>query len=42
MQISPSDGLPEYGGVATLSVFMLVLALGFSAWYSRVQRQAPR
>ena len=42
MQISPSDGLPEYGGVATLSVFMLVLALGFSAWYSRMQRQAPR
>jgi iron(III) transport system permease protein len=42
MQISPSDGLPEYGGVATLSVFMLVLALAFSAWYSRVQRQAPR
>ena len=42
MEISPSDGLPEYGGVATLSVFMLILALGFSAWYSRVQRQAPR
>jgi iron(III) transport system permease protein len=42
MQVSPSDGLPEYGGVATLSVFMLVLALGFSAWYNRVQRQAPR
>jgi iron(III) transport system permease protein len=42
MQINPSDGLPEYGGVATLSVFMLVLALGFSAWYNRVQRQAPR
>jgi iron(III) transport system permease protein len=42
MQISPSDGLPEYGGVATLSVFMLVLALGFSVWYSRVQRRAPR
>jgi iron(III) transport system permease protein len=42
MQISPSDGLPEYGGVATLSVFMLVLALAFSAWYNRVQRQAPR
>src|SRR6185437_12539373 len=42
MQISPSDGLPEYGGVATLSVFMLILALGFSAWYSRVHRQAPR
>ncbi|HEY3917266.1 MAG TPA: iron ABC transporter permease [Stellaceae bacterium] len=42
MQISPSDGLPEYGGVATLSVFMLILALAFSAWYGRVQRQAPR
>ena len=42
MQISPSDGLPEYGGVAALSVFMLILALGFSTWYSRVQRQAPR
>jgi iron(III) transport system permease protein len=42
MQVSPSDGLPEYGGVATLSVFMLMLALGFSAWYNRVQRQAPR
>lgn len=42
LQISPTDGLPQYGGVATLSVFMMVLAIAFSAWYSRVQRQAPR
>ena len=42
LQISPTDGLPQYGGVATLSVFMLVLAIAFSAWYGRVQRQAPR
>lgn len=42
LQISPTDGLPDYGGVAALSVFMLALAAGFSAWYNRVQRQAPR
>jgi len=42
LQISPTDGLPEYGGVAALSVFMLALAVMFSGWYNRVQRQAPR
>ncbi|HLI20010.1 MAG TPA: iron ABC transporter permease [Stellaceae bacterium] len=42
LQISPSDGLPQYGGVATLSVFMMALAIAFSAWYNRAQRQAPR
>ena len=42
LQVNPTDGLPEYGGVAALSVFMLVLALAFSWWYGRVQRHAQR
>ncbi len=42
LQVNPTDGLPEYGGVAALSVFMLALAVAFSVWYGRVQRRAPR
>ena len=42
LEVNPSDGLPDYGGVAALSVFMLVLAIFFTWWYSRVQARAPR
>jgi iron(III) transport system permease protein len=42
LQVSPTDGLPEYGGVAALSVFMVALAILFSWWYGRVQARAPR
>ena len=41
-QLTPTEGLPEYGGVATLSVIMVALALGLSWCYRVVQRQAPR
>jgi len=42
LQVNPTDGLPHYGGVAALSVFMLGLAVVFSWWYGWVQRRAPR
>src|SRR5579885_1764176 len=42
LQVSPTDGLPEYGDVAALSVFMVALAVLFSWWYGRVQARAPR
>ena len=41
-QLTPTEGPPEYGGVATLSVIMVVLAVGLSWCYRSVQRQAPR
>ena len=41
LQVTPTDGLPEYGGVAALSVFMVVLAAVLSWWYGRVQGRAP-
>jgi iron(III) transport system permease protein len=41
-QLTPTEGLPEYGEVATLSVIMVVLAVALSWCYRRVQRQAPR
>lgn len=41
LQVNPTDGLPEYGGVAALSVFMVALAVLFSWWYGRVQKRAP-
>ncbi len=41
-QMSPTEGIPQYGGVAVLSVIMVVLAAGLSAWYVAMQRQAPR
>ena len=40
--INPDGGLPEYGAVAALSMFMLTLAVLMTLWYARVQRQAPR
>jgi iron(III) transport system permease protein len=42
LAVNPSDGLPDYGGVAALSVFMVALAVIFSWWYARVQAAAPR
>jgi iron(III) transport system permease protein len=41
-QLTPTEGPPEYGGVATLSVIMLVIAVLMSWSYRAVQRQAPR
>jgi len=40
--VSPFDGLPEYGTVATLSVIMVALAALLTWWYTRIGRQAPR
>ena len=42
LEVNPSDGLPEYGSVAALSVFMVALAVLFSWWYASVQARAPR
>jgi len=41
-QLTPTEGLPEYGSVATLSVVMVALAIVLSWCYRTVQRQAPR
>jgi iron(III) transport system permease protein len=41
-EISPADGLPEYGGVAGLSVVMVIFAAGLTWWYSTVQRRSSR
>jgi iron(III) transport system permease protein len=41
-ELTPTEGAPEYGGVATLSVIMLAIALLMSWSYRAVQRQAPR
>jgi iron(III) transport system permease protein len=41
-QLTPTEGLPEYGRVASLSVIMVLLAIVMSACYRAVQRQAPR
>ncbi len=41
-EISPADGLPEYGGVASLSVIMVVFAAFLTWWYSTVQRRSSR
>lgn len=41
-QLTPTEGPPEYGGVATLSVFMVIIALLMSWCYRMVQRQAPK
>lgn len=41
-QLTPTEGLPEYGNVATLSVLMVGLAVMLSWCYRRVQRDAPR
>jgi iron(III) transport system permease protein len=41
-QVSPFDGLPEYGVVATLSVIMVALAAVLTWWYTRLARHAQR
>jgi len=41
-ELTPTEGAPEYGGVATLSVIMLAIAALMSWGYRAVQRQAPR
>ena len=40
--VSPFDGLPEYGVVATLSVIMVALAAVLTWWYTRLSRHAQR
>lgn len=40
--LTPTEGAPDYGGVATLSVIMLAIAALMSVSYRAVQRQAPR
>jgi iron(III) transport system permease protein len=40
--LTPSEGAPEYGNVATLSVIMIALAACLSWLYRRAQRQAPK
>jgi iron(III) transport system permease protein len=40
--MNPTEGLPEYGGVATLGMLMVLLALGMSLWYGTLQKRAPR
>jgi iron(III) transport system permease protein len=40
--LTPTEGLPEYGNVAALSMIMIVLAVLLSWCYRLVQRQAPR
>jgi iron(III) transport system permease protein len=38
--LTPSEGVPGYGHVASLSLIMLVIALAMSTLYRRVQRRA--
>ncbi len=40
--LSPSEGAPEYGNVATLSVIMAFVAAGLSWAYRKAQAQAPK
>jgi iron(III) transport system permease protein len=40
--LTPTEGPPDYGGVATLSVIMLAVAALMSICYRAVQRQAPK
>jgi iron(III) transport system permease protein len=40
--LTPTEGLPEYGNVAALSMIMVALAVLLSWVYRVVQRQAPR
>lgn len=40
--LTPSEGAPEYGNVAALSVMMVAIAAGLSTAYRRAQRQAPK
>ena len=40
--LTPSEGAPEYGNVASLSVIMVALAAILSVAYRRAQQQAPK
>ncbi len=40
--LTPSEGAPEYGNVATLSVIMIGVAALLSWLYRKAQRQAPK
>jgi iron(III) transport system permease protein len=40
--ITANTGLPDYGGVATLSVMLAIFAGFLSWWYSTLQRDQPR
>ncbi len=41
-QLSPDDGLPQYGPATALSTFVIFMAGGLSLWYGRLQNQAHR
>jgi iron(III) transport system permease protein len=41
-QLSPDDGLPQYGPATALSTFVIALAGGLSWWYGRLQTRAHR
>jgi iron(III) transport system permease protein len=41
-QLSPDDGLPQYGPTTALSTFVIFMAGGLSLWYGRLQNQAHR
>lgn len=41
-QINVSEGLPRYGYGAALSTVMMLLAVGLSIWYGRMQNQSHR
>lgn len=41
-QLSPDDGLPQYGPATALSTFVIALACGLSWWYGRLQSRAHR
>ena len=42
LQLSQQEGMPKYGGVAALSMVMIVIAALLIWWYSRLQAQAHR
>jgi iron(III) transport system permease protein len=42
LQVSPTYGQPDYGGVAALSIVVVGLAVLFSWWYGKMQARAPR
>jgi iron(III) transport system permease protein len=41
-QLSPDDGLPQYGPATALSTFVIFMAGGLSLWYGRLQSRAHR
>ncbi len=42
LQLSAQEGLPQYGGVAALSMVVIAIAALLIWWYSRLQAQAHR